>query len=538
MSLAAVVVRATIALSLATLSWMPVAAEEAREVTMRMKGGGFQVVGDLKAFDGVKYVVETAQFGRLTLQAARYECLGAACTLPISNAAWSQETLSTAKPETVVVRGSELIGTELLPALVRGLAAEMGVDVQHVVGTRPGELRLRLVDKDGKELATYVIQRDEAGAALGALEKGDAAIALTDRQATPQELEAIAAAQPKLKTGQHEHLLGIDPLAVIVAPDHPLTSLPLDQIAKIFAGQVTDWYELGLPPGPIKVMAREASAGNIARFEAQVLKPRNLPLAAEIKRVASDAELADLVARDRTAIGLVSLAAMRNARALSLETACGLNLRPTSFAARTGEYPLSQRLFLYAAAPPKQAAARALVAYAAAGEIPPGAVDGLAHGNAIEAVTLHDQSERMAHAINAQGDAFDLYQMRAMLADFKGARRLSATVRYVAGAPDLDARARADIARLVPVLAAPENVGKKILIAGFTDLNGAKFQANATAAARRANAVRAALLKAAGDRIDQRLVVPKGYGPLAPVACNDHPEGQRLNRRVEVWVKD
>ncbi|MFM9942202.1 MAG: substrate-binding domain-containing protein [Hyphomicrobiaceae bacterium] len=513
-------------------------AEEAREVTLRMKGGGFQVVGELKGYDGLKYVVETPQFGRLTLQAARYECIGSACTLPIATAAWSQETLSPARAETVIIRGSDVIGAELLTALIRGYAAEIGADVVHIVGTTPGVSRLRLVDKSGRELATFVVQRDEAGAALSALEKGEAAIALSDRQATAQEIDAIAAAQPKLKSAQHEHVLGQDAIAVVVAPDHPLSSLSLDQIARIFSGQLTDWYELGLPPGPIKIYAREPTAGTHARFEAQVLKPRNLAFAANVVRAASESELADTVARDRTAIALASLAQVRNAKALSLETACGLNLRPTPFGVRTGEYPLSQRLYLYAAAPPKQAAARGLLAYATSAEPALAGLEGYALGHSIEAVSLHEQSERMAHAINAQGEAFDLYAMRAMLADLKGARRLSATLRFAPGATDLDPRTRADIARLASVLLAPENATKKLIIAGFSEANGAKFQANATAAARRANLVRAALLKASGDRLDQRLLIAKGYGPLAPVACHDTPDGQRLNRRVEVWVKE
>lgn len=513
-------------------------AEEVREVTLRMKGGGFQVVGELKANDGVKFVIDTQQFGRLTLQAARYDCIGASCSQPITNAAWSQETLSPARPETVVIRGSDSIASVLMPALIRGYAAEIGAEVVHVLTPRAGETRLRIVDKAGRELATFAIHRDEPSSALAALEKGEAALAMSDRPATPQELEAIAATQPKLKSAQHEHTLGTDAIAVIVAPEHPLSSLSLDQLAKIFSGQVTDWYELGLPPGPIKIIARDPAAGPLARFEAQVLKPRNLALIATVTRAASESEIADTIARDRTAIGLVSLAHVRNAKALSLETACGLNLRPTTFGVRTGEYPLSQRLYIYAAAPPKQAAARGLLSFATSPESAQAAIENFALGHSIEALTLVEQSERMAHAINAQGEAFDLFQMRAMLADFKGARRLSPTLRYAAGATDIDPRARTDISRVAQYLLAPELAGKKVLIVGFSEANGAKFQANATAAARRANQVRTALLKATGDRVDQRLVAAKGYGPLAPVACQEQGEGQRLNRRVEFWVKD
>ena len=64
----------------ATLAAVPVSAgaEDSREVTLRMKGGGFQVTGEIRFFDGTKYIVESPQLGKLTLQAARFECVGSA----------------------------------------------------------------------------------------------------------------------------------------------------------------------------------------------------------------------------------------------------------------------------------------------------------------------------------------------------------------------------------------------------------------------------------------------------------------------------
>ena len=89
-----------------------------------------------------------------------------------------------------------------------------------------------------------------------------------------------------------------------------------------------------------------------------------------------------------------------------------------------------------------------------------------------------------------------------------------------------------------PVLLTPEYTGKRVVLAGYTDASGIKFQANLNHSFKRAAQVRAALLVAGGKQLDQRPIAAKGFGPLAPVACNDTAEGQRLNRRVEVWVRD
>jgi phosphate transport system substrate-binding protein len=100
------------------------------------------------------------------------------------------------------------------------------------------------------------------------------------------------------------------------------------------------------------------------------------------------------------------------------------------------------------------------------------------------------------------------------------------------------------------------------MLIGFADSVG-RFDANMRLSKRRAQAVRRALVPAGRtaatfaekllEAVHQRgplvpagrttatfasPVVTKAYGELAPVACNDSPEGQQLNRRVEVWIKN
>jgi outer membrane protein OmpA-like peptidoglycan-associated protein len=82
-----------------------------------------------------------------------------------------------------------------------------------------------------------------------------------------------------------------------------------------------------------------------------------------------------------------------------------------------------------------------------------------------------------------------------------------------------------------------EAAGKTVMLIGFTDADG-RFGANASISARRAGQVRTAVLEAANGRVNGTALVAKGYGPLAPTACNDTTERRQLNRRVEVWIKD
>jgi len=50
--------------------------------------------------------------------------------------------------------------------------------------------------------------------------------------------------------------------------------------------------------------------------------------------------------------------------------------------------------------------------------------------------------------------------------------------------------------------------------------------------------LKSALVAAGGKLVNAGNIVPKGYGPLAPIICNDNAEHRQINRRIEVWVKD
>ena len=75
---------------------------------------------------------------------------------------------------------------------------------------------------------------------------------------------------------------------------------------------------------------------------------------------------------------------------------------------------------------------------------------------------------------------------------------------------------------------------RKVLIEGYTDSVGGD-EMNQTLSARRADAVRAALL---GQGVGGERLATKAYGESFPVAGNDSASGRQLNRRVEVVLSD
>lgn len=75
---------------------------------------------------------------------------------------------------------------------------------------------------------------------------------------------------------------------------------------------------------------------------------------------------------------------------------------------------------------------------------------------------------------------------------------------------------------------------RKVMIEGFTDSVGGDAQ-NQSLSARRADAVRAALLRLG---VGTERLAARGYGESFPVAGNDNPSGRQLNRRVEIVLSD
>ena len=92
-------------------------------------------------------------------------------------------------------------------------------------------------------------------------------------------------AAARIRTPDFEHVLADDALAVIVSPDSGAVSLSLDSIAKVFAGKITDWFDLGVSGGKITIYAMAPTSELQNIFTNLIMKPRGLALADQKERV-------------------------------------------------------------------------------------------------------------------------------------------------------------------------------------------------------------------------------------------------------------
>ncbi|MCH9806741.1 MAG: substrate-binding domain-containing protein [Alphaproteobacteria bacterium] len=507
---------------------------QAAEVRLQIKGGGFEITGELQEFDGQTYVIESEAFGRMRLDGERFECLGAACPSVAAlrrGANLGQGETIRNLGETSWMGGSG-IGTNFMPELIKSYAAANDLSVKQAIGTDTRDLIFTLNDDDGNSVGTFNVLRRGVSLGYRELIAGNVDLVWTSARMSDaqQRLFSQAGAGPMRVQG-NEHVFALDAMVVLVAKDNPAASISLEDLAGIYSGQITDWAQLGLPAGKINVYAPVEGMGLLMHFKNTILAPSGLRLTEDAKRLGTVVEWSDKVASDRYGISFNFIGYIRNAKALNISSPCGLISRPSYFSAKTEEFPLSRRLYFYTRGTPSSPLARELLTYA----LSPKIQSALKASNFVdqepETQSFDEQRARIVHALNAPDDDFDMVDMRALMSDLAQAERFTTTLHFENSSSRLDPKAKDDIRRLASVLKGRKYAGREVLLIGFADTIGG-YAINRQLSENRARAV-ALELRAAG----YEGAVTKGYSELAPVVCNDTPENRNFNRRVEVWIR-
>ncbi len=505
----------------------------ADEVTLRFKGGGFEVTGDVRSYDGKRYIIESTALGVMTLEADRFDCVSGACpTAPMTVAPNRSDPIGNLG--TTNWQGGSGIGTDYMPQLLQAYAQSRGLSVERTIGADQRDIEFKLKTPDGRTVGQFNVRRRGVSSGYAELAKGNVDLVWTSARMTDVQAQSLTAAGvPELRVNGSEHVFALDSMVVLVANDNPAVSISEENVARIYSGEITDWSQLGLPPGKINVYAPVEGMGLLMHFKNTILTPRNLKLRDDATRLGTVVEWADRVAADPMGISFNFIGYIRNARALNIETPCGLVSVPTTFSTKTEEFPMARRLYFYTRGRPKAPLAQELLHFALSAE----GQEVLKSANFVdqspELLEFSDQGTRIAYALNVPAEDFDFNLMRQLIGDITNARRLATTFRFESSSFRLDTKANQDISRLAAFLNTDAVRDKRILLLGFADSRG-DFQKNQALAKARADTVRRDLLainKQFADRVEA-----KGYSELAPVACNDSVTGQELNRRVEVWL--
>jgi phosphate transport system substrate-binding protein len=411
------------------------------------------------------------------------------------------------------IQGSNTIGAKLGPALVKGLFEEQGLTAIRIEsGAVENEQRVLGKTSDGRSVSIEIAAHG-SGTGFTSLADGSAELAASSRPI--KDSEAISLQMlGDLKSSAAEQIIALDGLAIILHPENPVSALNTLQLAQIFAGEITDWAQLGAPAGLIKLYARDDKSGTYDTFKELVLSANGKALSGAAKRYESSDKLSDAVSQDRNGIGFIGLPYIRQAKAVAIAAGDSQPMLPSLALIATEDYPLSRRLFLYNQPQLSNPWARALVQFA---HSPRG--QAIVEQSGFIAQTV--KAVKIASQVNMPKDYQDLAQH---------AQRLSVNFRFQEGSANLDNKALRDLSRLINYLHEQEKVKGKVVLVGFGDAKADPARAELLSKLR-AMAVRRELSK--GGVFFRDII---GMGDELPVAANSADDGRIKNRRVEVWV--
>ena len=183
---------------------------------------------------------------------------------------------------------------EAAPAPLSGAVALNGsTSMEKVVGALGEQF---MSDNSGVSI-TY--DATGSGAGIEAASNGSADIGLSSRGLKDEEKSS----------GLVGTTVALDGIAVIVNPANGVEDLTVEQIAKIFTGEITDWSELGGAAGTISCIGREAGSGTRDGFESITGTKDACKMDQELT---STGAVIEAVAGNPNAIGYASLSALKD----------------------------------------------------------------------------------------------------------------------------------------------------------------------------------------------------------------------------------
>ena len=150
-----------------------------------------------------------------------------------------------------------------------------------------------------------------SGAGIEAASNGSADIGLASRALKDEEKAG----------GLTETVVALDGIAVIVNAGSKVEDLSVEQIARIFTGEITDWSEVGGEAGKISCIGREAGSGTRDGFESITGTKDACKLDQELT---STGGVIEAVAGNANAIGYASLSAVEGKDTVKAVTVGGV----------------------------------------------------------------------------------------------------------------------------------------------------------------------------------------------------------------------
>src|SRR3954465_60786 len=186
-------------------------------------------------------------------------------------------SLTAAKADRLVIKGSDTLGAKLVPQLAEQFKA------QHS-GT------------------TCEVAAEGSKTGIAAIIDGTADIGMASRRAKSSEVGAATGKGRNMKPT----IVAYDGIAVIVNGANPIKGLTKKQVEQIFTGDITDWSAIGGSGGKISIYTRNTSSGTYSEFKELAMKKRDY--AGSSQKMAGNEQIAAEVGKNPNGVGYVGMA--------------------------------------------------------------------------------------------------------------------------------------------------------------------------------------------------------------------------------------
>ena len=434
--------------------------------------------------------------------------------LGVGNSVWAQDWKTSLNPQVAQsgrlmlfrVAGSNTIGSHLAPKLVETFFAHEGLTDVKTVSNGLDAVVVSGVWQQGVRPVELQVSIEAHGSATGfrGLINHTADLAAASRPIEGSEKLALSSLGD-MQDSDHEHIIGIDGLAIIVNPTNSIASLNTSQIQALFTGKIRNWKQVGGADAGVNVYARDHNSGTFDTFQRLVLQEETL--SGKAKRFESNDQLNQSVLGDAHGIGFVPLAFIGKAKALTVSDGVAMALKPSILTVATEDYPLSRRLFFYS----------------------PGADKRSPAVSAFLKFVTSDAGQKVVADIGFVAQALHPVAVQSMDSRLKGWRRLNLNFRFDDGTSELDNKAQVDIQRLALYMAKMGDRDHMLTLVGYSNPEQAVEQASLSRL--RAQNVRWALRE---DKVHSNIDTLAGE---AMAVADPHSVNADRNRRVEVWFR-
>lgn len=147
-----------------------------------------------------------------------------------------------------------------------------------------------------------------------------------------------------------------DGIAVIVNTENPVRNLTVEQLRTMYAGEITNWSEVGGEDLPIQLVNRDEASGTREAFKSIVMD--GVPFDRRAAVLSGTGQVRDVVSRSRGAIGYISMGFVESEHAQTSVRALSINdVAPSEGSIASGMYPISRDLYFFTKGEPTGASA-------------------------------------------------------------------------------------------------------------------------------------------------------------------------------------